>query len=51
MIGPAPSLFTIHGPVGAGTQNDLPVQVSGNGKIEVLEAQSDGHPIRGTEWH
>jgi prepilin-type N-terminal cleavage/methylation domain-containing protein len=44
-------VFTIRGPVRAGVQNDLPVQVSGNGKIEVLKPNPDATNLRGTEWH
>ena len=51
VIGPAPITFTFHGPVGAGTPNDLPVQVSGNGKIEVLKPNPTAAQLRGTEWH
>jgi hypothetical protein len=37
--------------VRAGVQNDLPVQVSGNGKIEVLKPNPTASQLRGTEWH
>ncbi len=39
--------------VGAGTQNDLPVEVSANGKIEVLKPNPTNTTAgrRGTEWH
>ena len=45
--------FTIRGPVGAGVQNDLPVQVTAPGKIEVLKPNPDTTTAgkRGTEWH
>jgi prepilin-type N-terminal cleavage/methylation domain-containing protein len=46
-----PPTFTIRGPVRAGTQNDLPVQVSANGKIEVLKPNPTTTLPRGTEWH
>ncbi len=47
----SPDTFTIRGVVGAGTTNDLPVQVSGNGKIEVLGPNPTALKKRGTEWH
>jgi hypothetical protein len=45
--------FTIRGVVGAATQNDLPVIVFPNGKIEVLKPNPNNTPAgrRGTEWH
>jgi prepilin-type N-terminal cleavage/methylation domain-containing protein len=45
--------FTIRGVVGANTQNDLPVIVWPNGKIEVLKPNPTNTPAgrRGTEWH
>ena len=48
-----PPTFTIRGVVGGGVQNDLPVQVSGNGKIEVLKPNPTNSTSgrRGTEWH
>jgi prepilin-type N-terminal cleavage/methylation domain-containing protein len=46
-----PPTFTIRGPLAAGTQNDLPVQVSANGKIEVLKPNPTTSLPRGTEWH
>jgi prepilin-type N-terminal cleavage/methylation domain-containing protein len=51
VVGPAPVTFTIRGMVRAGVQNDLPVQVSGNGKIEVLKPNPTASQLRGTEWH
>jgi prepilin-type N-terminal cleavage/methylation domain-containing protein len=51
VIGPAPVTFTIRGVVRAGVQNDLPVQVSANGKIEVLKPNPTATLLRGTEWH
>lgn len=53
LVGVSPQTFTIRGPVGAGTPNDLPVQVSGNGKIEVLKPNPTNTTAgkRGTEWH
>ncbi len=51
VIGAAPITFTIRGPVGAGTQNALPIQVSANGKIEVLKPNPTDTKLRGTEWH
>jgi prepilin-type N-terminal cleavage/methylation domain-containing protein len=47
----AAATFTIRGVVGAGVQNDLPVQVSANGKIEVLKPNPTTTLPRGTEWH
>jgi prepilin-type N-terminal cleavage/methylation domain-containing protein len=46
-----PGVFTLRGPVGAGTPNDLPVEVFPNGKIEVLKPNPDATNPRGTEWH
>lgn len=48
-----PPTFTIRGVVGAAVQNDLPVQVSANGKIEVLKPNPTNTAAgrRGTEWH
>ena len=48
-----PGTFTIRGVVGANTQNDLPVQVSANGKVEVLKPNPTNTAAgrRGTEWH
>ena len=45
--------FSIRGVVGAATQNDLPVIVFPNGKIEVLKPNPTTAPAgrRGTEWH
>ena len=43
--------ITIRGPINAGVQNDLPIQVSGNGKIEVLKPNPNATNPRGTEWH
>jgi prepilin-type N-terminal cleavage/methylation domain-containing protein len=43
--------FTIRGPVRAGVQNDLPIEILGNGKIEVLKPNPDATHLRGTEWH
>ena len=51
LVGTAPATTTIRGPVNAGTQNDLPVQVSANGKIEVLKPNPTAALPRGTEWH
>ena len=50
MDSPAPT-FTIQGPVGAGTINNLPIQVSANGKIEVLKPNPTDAQKRGTDWH
>lgn len=47
----APATFTIRGVIGAGTTNDLPVDVSANGKIEVLGPNPTLAKKRGTEWH
>ena len=49
----AAAVFTIRGPRGAGTQNDLPVEVSANGKVEVLKPNPTNTTAgrRGTEWH
>lgn len=48
-----PPTFTIRGVVGAAVQNDLPIQVSANGKIEVLKPNPTTATSgkRGTEWH
>ena len=46
-----PGTFTIRGVIGAGTTNDLPVQVSANGKIEILGPNPTVAKQRGTEWH
>ncbi len=48
-----PGNFSIRGVVGAATQNDLPVIVWPNGKIEVLKPNPTTAPAgkRGTEWH
>src|SRR5262245_46521394 len=51
VIGATPLVFTIRGAVGAGTQNDLPVVVTANGKIEVLKPNPTTTQKRGTEWH
>ena len=45
------AVFTIHGPRGSGTPNDLPVLVATNGKIEVLKPNPTETQKRGTEWH
>jgi type II secretion system protein H len=46
-----PGTFTLRGVIGSGTTNDLPVQVSGNGKIEVLGPNPTVVKPRGTAWH
>ena len=51
LVGTAPATTTIRGPIASGTQNDLPVQVSANGKIEVLKPNPTASQLRGTEWH
>jgi prepilin-type N-terminal cleavage/methylation domain-containing protein len=47
----AAGTFIIRGVVGAGTTNDLPVDVAANGKIEVLGPNPTVLKPRGTEWH
>ncbi len=51
VVGPAPVTFTIQGVVGAGTLNNLPIQVTATGKIEVLKPNPTDALPRGTEWH
>jgi Tfp pilus assembly protein FimT len=43
--------FTMRGPVGAGTQNDLTVSVNRSGKINVLGPNITVLKPLGTEWH
>lgn len=52
MDNPSPT-FTIRGVTNAQIQNDLPIQVSANGKIEVLRPNPTNTTggMRGTEWH
>ena len=51
LVGGGPVTFTIQGVRGANIQNNLPVQVSANGKIEVLKPNPTATKLRGTEWH
>ena len=47
----APLWFTIRGPLGAGTQNDLTTSVLATGKINVLGPNITTTKPLGTEWH
>ena len=46
----SPLWFTIRGPVGAGTQNDVTVSISTSGKINVLGPNITLIKPLGTEW-